>query len=254
MGQQTTSADRVPNQGRAPVAGAPLVVTAASYRIGDRTLLDGLDLTVESGTSVAVTGPSGSGKSTLLMCALGLITPDSGRVSVAGTDVTALSPRRRAHHRRDHIGVVFQFGELLPELSPVENVVLAGLLAGQSRNTAVAQARELLDELGVPADRTSTGRLSGGERQRVAVARALINRPALLLADEPTGALDQATRDHVCDLLFALPRTHGCALVVVTHDGTVADRADRRLELRGGVLVDHRGGPTTARGAEDGTA
>ncbi|MER7599752.1 ABC transporter ATP-binding protein [Streptomyces hydrogenans] len=221
---------------------APLTVTGVSYTIGDRVLLAGLDLTVESGTSVAITGPSGSGKSTLLMCALGLVQQDAGIITVAGTDIGKLSARGRARHRRSHMGVVFQFGELLPELTPTENVAIAGLLAGQTRRAAFKRAEELLQDLQVPLSQTSTGRLSGGERQRVAVARALINQPALLLADEPTGALDHATRDQVCDLLFGLPQRHGCALVVVTHDDKVAGRADRRLELQNGVLVDATGG------------
>ncbi|MER7730896.1 ATP-binding cassette domain-containing protein [Streptomyces erythrochromogenes] len=169
---------------------APLAITGATYAIGERTLLDGLDLVVEAGTSVAVTGPSGSGKSTLLMCALGLIRPDSGVVSVAGADIARMSPRARARHRRAHLGVVFQSGELLPELTPVENVALPGLLDGQPRDAVFSRAEELLKELGIRVAQTATGRLSGGERQRVAVARALINTPALLLADEPTGALD----------------------------------------------------------------
>lgn len=216
---------------------APLAITGATYTIGERTLLDGLDLVVEAGTSVAVTGPSGSGKSTLLMCALGLIRPDSGVVSVAGGDIARMSARARARHRRAYLGVVFQSGELLPELTPMENVALPGLLDGQPRDAVFSRAEELLKDLGVPVAQTATGRLSGGERQRVAVARALINTPALLLADEPTGALDQATRDQVCELLFALPQSRGCALVVVTHDGQVADRADRRLELANGALA-----------------
>ncbi|MCE7081308.1 ABC transporter ATP-binding protein [Streptomyces sp. ST2-7A] len=215
-------------------------MSGVSHIVGDRMLLVDLELTVESGTSVAVTGPSGSGKSTVLMCALGLIRPDTGVVSVAGRDMVGLSAGQRARHRREHLGMVFQFGELLPELSPVENVALAGLLAGQGRRVAFERAEELLEELKVPVSRTVTGRLSGGERQRVAVARALVNQPAVLLADEPTGALDQRIRDQVCDILFDLPGTHGCALVVVTHDVEVASRADRRLELWNGVLREPR--------------
>jgi lipoprotein-releasing system ATP-binding protein len=207
------------------------------YAVDDRVILNDVDLHVQKGESVAVTGPSGSGKTTLLMCALGLVRPAAGAVFVAGTDITGLRPRALAAHRRAHLGVVFQFGELLPELSPVENVALAAQLSGSDHRAAYAAAGRLLEELGVPATRTSTGLLSGGERQRTAVARALITEPAVLLADEPTGALDRETRENVADLLFSVPRERDCALVVVTHDQAVAERADRELRIDAGQLV-----------------
>jgi putative ABC transport system ATP-binding protein/lipoprotein-releasing system ATP-binding protein len=207
-----------------------------TYRIEDRLLFDGLELEVERGRSLAVLGPSGCGKSTLLSVLLGLAPPDAGTVEIAGAGITGMSPRRRARHRRDHMGMVFQFGELLPELSPVENVALAGLLAGLSRKQATERARDLLGRLGVPLAARTTARLSGGERQRTAVARAIVNRPAVLLADEPTGALDEHNRETVADLLFSLPAEYDCALVVVTHDRQVARRADRRLLLSDGSL------------------
>jgi ABC-type lipoprotein export system ATPase subunit len=206
------------------------------YGVAERRLLAGADLTVPAGRSVSVTGPSGSGKSTLLMCLMGLIRPASGRVEVMGEDLARLSSRALAAHRRRHIGMVFQFGELLPELTPVENVMIASLLAGAPADTARSRAQELLDGLGVP-HRTATHDLSGGERQRVAVARALVNTPELLLADEPTGSLDGEHREAVADLLFSTPREHGCALIVVTHDPAVASRADVRLHLHEGRLV-----------------
>ncbi|GAA3196566.1 ABC transporter ATP-binding protein [Actinocorallia longicatena] len=209
-----------------------------SYAVEGRALLDGLDLEVERGASAAVVGPSGSGKSTLLMCLLGLIKPDAGRVTVEGQELGRLSGRGLAAFRRERIGIVFQFGELLPELSPTENVALAGLLAGMERREAYEKAEQLLAGLGVPAEGTATGQLSGGERQRTAVARALIGDPTLILADEPTGALDQTARDAVADLLFKLPAERGCALVVVTHDHGVAARADRCLRLDDGRLVE----------------
>ncbi|WP_067453106.1 ABC transporter ATP-binding protein [Actinomadura macra] len=214
-----------------------LQIEGLRYEIGDRVLLDDLDLQVSAGHSLAVTGPSGSGKSTLLMCALGLVKPDSGTVSVAGKDMTRLSARALASHRRRHLGVVFQFGELLPELSPSENVAIAALLAGVDRRKAYADARDLLRWLGVPEQGT-TGLLSGGERQRTAVARALVMEPTLVLADEPTGALDQRTRETVADLLFDIPARRGCALVVVTHDPAVAGRADAQVSLDSGRLVE----------------
>ncbi|MFC8415216.1 ABC transporter ATP-binding protein [Streptomyces coelicoflavus] len=206
------------------------------YGVSGRSLLDGADLAVPAGSSVSVMGPSGSGKSTLLMCVMGLIRPQSGRVEVVGQDVTRLSARALAAHRRRHVGMVFQFGELLPELTPVENVMIASLLAGDAVTEARSRAESLLTRLGVP-EATATQDLSGGERQRVAVARALVNTPELLLADEPTGALDGEQREAVADLLFSTPREHGCALVVVTHDPLVAGRADVRLYLHEGRLV-----------------
>ncbi|WP_308198605.1 ABC transporter ATP-binding protein [Actinomadura litoris] len=214
-----------------------LRVEGLRYEIDDRVLLDDLDFQVSAGQSLAVTGPSGSGKSTLLMCALGLVKPDSGTVSVAGTDVTRLSARGLASHRRRHLGVVFQFGELLPELSPLENVAIAALLGGVERRRAYADAADLLRWLGVP-ERGTTGLLSGGERQRTAVARALVMEPTVVLADEPTGALDQRTRETVAELLFDVPARRGCALVVVTHDPSVAARADARVSLDSGRLVE----------------
>jgi lipoprotein-releasing system ATP-binding protein len=206
------------------------------YDVAGRRLLAGADLAVRPGQSVSVMGPSGSGKSSLLMCVMGLVRPDSGRVSVAGQDMNRLSSRALAAHRRRHIGMVFQFGELLPELTPVENVMIASLLAGDSVGDARSRSEKLLADLGVP-EATGTQDLSGGERQRVAVARALVNTPELLLADEPTGSLDGKQRAAVADLLFSTPRAHGCALVVVTHDETVARLADVQLHLVDGKLV-----------------
>ncbi|MER7989963.1 ABC transporter ATP-binding protein [Streptomyces noursei] len=219
-----------------------LDISGLRYAIADRVLLDGLDLQVEAGESAAVVGPSGSGKSTLLGCILGLIRPSQGRVEVAGQDVVRMRQRALERHRSRHMGVVFQFGELLPELTPVENVALAALLGGTPTAEAYESAEGILRDLGVPYDGVPTGQLSGGERQRTAVARALINQPKILLADEPTGALDRATRDAVSELLFDVPRRWGCALVVVTHDVEVAERADRCLELAGATLVQRTAG------------
>ncbi|MEU7035261.1 ABC transporter ATP-binding protein [Streptomyces sp. NPDC046237] len=214
-----------------------LQLDSLDYEIGGRVLMRGLDLTLSAGESVSVMGPSGSGKSTLISCALGLLKPDRGSVEVAGVDLSGLNRRKLAEHRRSHVGVVFQFGELLPELTPVENVALAALLSGASRATAYEDAARLLDDLGVPRSDAATATLSGGERQRTAVARALVNRPGLLLADEPTGALDSVNRDSVADLLFSLPERWGCALLVVTHDRDVAAQADRTLALTDGKLL-----------------
>jgi len=214
-----------------------LEVENLEYGLPGRSLLAGVHLRIAAGESVSVMGASGSGKTTLLTCILGLVQPDAGLVRVAGVDQGGLSSRGLARHRRENIGMVFQFGELLPELSPLENVALAGLLAGKKTGESYARAAELLDELGVPSEGSATATLSGGERQRTAVARALMNDPALLLADEPTGSLDAVHRDAVSELLYSVPRQRGCALLVVTHDVSVARRADRQVRLDGGRLA-----------------
>lgn len=212
-----------------------LKITGLRHAIGGRTLFDGLSLSLRAGESIAVTGPSGSGKSTLLSCVLGLIRPDAGAIRVVGTEITGLSTGHLASLRARSTGMVFQFGELLPELSPLDNVVLAALLSRNGRG-ARERAQRLLDDLGVPKAATSQ-ELSGGERQRTAVARALINKPALVLADEPTGSLDTETRDRTADVLFGLPRQYSCGLLVVTHDPGIAARADRTLRLSAGTLA-----------------
>ncbi|MFH8694652.1 MULTISPECIES: ABC transporter ATP-binding protein [Streptomyces] len=221
---------------------AGLRVEGLHYRLGERVLLDGVELDVGPGESVAVTGPSGSGKSTLLMCVLGLVAPDRGSVRIGERELTGLPAGQLAQVRRELMGMVFQFGELLPELTPVENVALPMLLSGGDHRAAYRRATELLADLGVPHEGTATGMLSGGERQRAAVARALITEPAVLLADEPTGALDPEAREAVADLLFAVSRERGCALLLVTHDLSVAARAGRMLRLEAGTLTDVRDG------------
>ncbi|WP_411078408.1 ABC transporter ATP-binding protein [Streptomyces sp. cmx-10-25] len=212
-----------------------LEIRGLAHSLGTRKLFSDLSLTLRAGESVAVTGPSGSGKSTLLSCVLGLVKPAAGSVKVTGTDIVGLRSARLATLRAQSMGMVFQFGELLPELSPLDNVMLAALLARTDRHVAKDRARKLLDDLGVPQAKTSE-ELSGGERQRTAVARALINEPALLLADEPTGALDTETRDRTAELLFGLPRRYACGLLVVTHDPGIAARAGRTLRLEAGIL------------------
>lgn len=212
-----------------------LDVEDLSVALGDRQILTCVGFSVCAGESLAIVGRSGSGKSTLLNCILGLMRPDSGQIRVGGTDMVAASSPVAARLRREQIGMVFQSGELLHELSPVENVMVSAMLAGRRTAEARAAAVELLHDLGIESMERSVSQFSGGERQRVAVARALVNRPSLLLADEPTGSLDPGTRDMVSDLLFDLPAQFGCALAVVTHDPAVASRADQRLDL-----PDHR--------------
>jgi putative ABC transport system ATP-binding protein len=190
--------------------------------------LDGVTLTVEAGESVAILGPSGSGKSTLLNLMAGIDRPDEGTVTVAGVRVDRLSEAASARYRRVHVGMIFQFFNLLDDLTVTDNVVLPAQLAGMRRAEARKRGTALLGELGI-ADRATAhpGRLSGGERQRVAVARALMNRPTLLLADEPTGALDSASGEDVRRLLAELNQA-GQTLILVTHDETLAARCATR--------------------------
>ncbi|MEU3429395.1 ABC transporter ATP-binding protein [Streptomyces gardneri] len=223
-----------------------LSIRGLSYEVPGRSLFASLDLEVGAGESVSVMGPSGSGKSTLLSCALGLVRPSGGAVEVGGVDITGLRGAALARHRAEHIGMIFQFGELLPELSPTDNVALAALLAGMGRKDAYGRAEALLTQLGVPLAESSE-ELSGGERQRAAVARAVINSPTLLLGDEPTGALDEVTKEKVADTLFDMPRRYGCGLLLVTHDPAVARRADRTLTLTGGVLAPAPDGQAAGR-------
>ncbi|RKS76326.1 putative ABC transport system ATP-binding protein/lipoprotein-releasing system ATP-binding protein [Actinomadura pelletieri DSM 43383] len=215
-----------------------LKVDGLSYSIAERAILRDVSFGVRTGESVAITGPSGSGKSTLLMCVLGLVESHGGSVVIDGEELTGMSARGRAELRRRKVSMVFQFGELLPELSPLENVALPGLLAGKGRKDAYRRASTLLRQLGIPMEETPTSLLSGGERQRTAVARALVTEPSVILADEPTGALDAKSREGVADLLFGLAKQHSCAIVVVTHDPAVARRADRQFKLEAAELME----------------
>lgn len=217
--------------------GETLALKDVTLNYGPRAVLDSVDLTVHAGENVVITGRSGSGKSTLLSCILGMVKPQSGSVRIEGRDITSLSRTARATLRAQRIGMVFQDAELLPELNALENVLVAALLADRAATTARTRAVELLTSLGVPPDAPLAADLSGGERQRTALARALINQPAVILADEPTGALDSELRDSAAEQLFASAHHHGCALIVVTHDPTIAERADRHLHLEHGRLL-----------------
>jgi putative ABC transport system ATP-binding protein len=219
-----------------------------SFREGSREhrVLEDAACSIADGEVVAVTGRSGSGKSTLLNLISGIDEPESGAVVINGTEVTALREPARTRYRRAHIGFVYQFFNLIPTLSVLENVRLVLELNGVRGTEATGRSRALLAQLGLAGRGDSAvDELSGGEQQRVAIARALVHRPNLVLADEPTGNLDQATAAEVLPVLLGLARSHGAMLVMVTHDAAVSDLADRVLELRDGQL--HEAAPRMAR-------
>ncbi|TCR15129.1 ABC transporter ATP-binding protein [Streptomyces sp. BK205] len=215
---------------------------AKRYDSAGAPALGPLDLSVAQGEALAVTGPSGSGKSTLLNLVAGLDKPTEGTVTVDGQRIDRLGEHALARFRRERIGMVFQFFNLLDDLTVLDNIQLPGQLNGVPRRTVRDRAAELMEVLGIQQHaRAHPGRLSGGERQRVAVARALVNRPALLLADEPTGALDSASGQDVRDLLLDLHRG-GQTIVLVTHDPALAQAcASRTVHLVDGhVALDSR--------------
>ncbi len=209
------------------------------YRQGDAELhvLRGIDLDIAPGERVAILGASGVGKSTLLHLLGGLDKPTAGKVFVAGADMAAGDEGSRARIRNRHLGFVYQFHHLLPEFSALENVAMPLLIGGASAARASEAASDLLGRVGL-AERLhhKPGELSGGERQRAAVARALINRPACILGDEPTGNLDERNAAQVYDLILELNQEFRTSVVLVTHDPQLASRMDRRLEMTGGLL------------------
>lgn len=225
--------------------GAPPRLSARGVvkRFGATTALDGVDVDVADGETVAVMGPSGSGKSTLLHCLAGILAPDAGTVRLRGTDIGGLNERERSLLRRRQLGFVFQFGQLLSELPAVENVALPLMLQGVARPEATRRAAEWLGSLGLAGkEGRRPGELSGGEAQRVAVARALVTGPDVVFADEPTGALDQATGADVMRALTGATAAVGASLVLVTHDEQVAAWCSRRVYVRDGHLTDGTGG------------
>lgn len=206
---------------------------------GSTPALDGASFSVHPGEVVAVMGPSGSGKSTLLHCLAGIITPDSGTITYAGRELSAMSDAERTALRRSDFGFVFQFGQLVPELTCVENVALPLRLDGVKRKAAERTAREWMERLevdGVGAKRP--GEISGGQGQRVAVARALAGSPKVIFADEPTGALDSLNGERVMELLTEAARSSNVAVVLVTHEARVAAYSDRDVTVRDGRARD----------------
>ena len=216
----------------------PLLTARSLTRsYGPTPALRGVDVTVGAGEVVAVTGPSGCGKSTLLHCLAGILRPDSGEVHHAGRRIDTLGEAERSRLRRTEFGVLFQFGQLIAELSALENVALPLLLGGARRPGAYAAASERLDRLGVDqVGRLLPGELCGGQLLRVALARALVTDPAVLFADEPTGALDSLAGERVLTELVREAAQHGTTIVLVTHDSKVAAYAHREIALRDGAL------------------
>ncbi len=201
-------------------------------------VLRGVSLRVEPSEVVAIVGPSGAGKTTLLQIMGSLERPDAGRVLYEDTDIFSLSQKQLAAFRNKNIGFVFQFHSLLPEFTMLENVALPALIAGEERSVAEGRARELIEYMGLTERLTHRpAQLSGGERQRAAVARALINNPRVVLADEPSGSLDSANRRDLHQLFFDLRRDKGQSFVIVTHDEELASQADRIIRMTDGKAI-----------------
>ena len=208
-------------------------------RYGNLEVLKGVDVTIGDGMIVSIVGPSGAGKTTLLQIIGTLDKPDSGTVTYDGVDVLRLKDKRLAQFRNKNIGFVFQFHQLLPEFTMLENVAITALIGGCKQSQAFKRAAELLDYMGL-SDRLEhkPAELSGGERQRVAVARALVNKPAVILADEPSGSLDTANKQELHKLFFTLRDEMKQTFVIVTHDESLAGNSDRILHMRDGMIVE----------------
>ena len=229
----------VPTDSMQPVLECRNVVRRFNEGASTLEVLGGVNLVVQPAERLAIIGSSGSGKTTLLQIMGGLDEPDEGQVLINGESLNGINEAAKGDLRNRHIGFVYQFHHLLPEFSAAENVAMPLLIRREPKAAALQQARDLLGRVGL-GERLAhkPGELSGGERQRAAVARALITRPQLVLADEPTGNLDTGNGEHVLQLMLELNQELQTSLVIVTHDHSIAARMDRVLELRGGVLED----------------
>ena len=227
----------VHHQNRPVLAARSLV-----FSYGNTAALRGVSMHLTRGEILAVTGPSGSGKSTLMLCLAGLVTPDAGEVRFGDQVISAEKEAFRSKLRRTDFGVLFQFGQLVPELTAVENVALPLLLAGVKRSSAITAATTWLDRFGVAEVAGSRPpEMSGGQGQRVAVARAMVTEPSVLFADEPTGALDALSGEQVLTQMVSVLREAGTSVVLITHDATVAAYGDREIVVRDGMIdgADH---------------
>lgn len=216
-----------------------MIIEAQNIRksFGTLEVLKGVDIAIGQGEIVSIVGTSGAGKTTLLQILGTLDRADSGRLHIDGTDITTLNSRRLAEFRNRRLGFIFQFHRLLPEFTALENVMIPALIAGKSRSEAAREAEHLLTELNLKERAThKPSELSGGEKQRIAVARALINWPAIILADEPSGSLDSAHKEELHALFFRLCREMGQTFLIVTHDEKLAAGTDRILRMHDGLL------------------
>ena len=214
-----------------------ITISNITKSFGSLKVLKGIDLHIAKGEIVSIVGPSGAGKTTLLQIIGTLDRPDSGTVCVDGIDTTTLSQKELSHFRNRHLGFVFQFHQLLPEFTAIENIMIPAYIAGTSHSEAQKRAEELLQFMKL-TDRAhhKPNELSGGEKQRVAVARALINNPAVILADEPSGSLDTKNKEELHQLFFDLRNQFGQTFVIVTHDESLAQLTDRTIHLRDGLI------------------
>ena len=213
-------------------------IKGVTKSFGSLQVLKGIDLRIEKGEIVSIVGPSGAGKTTLLQILGTLDKPDSGSVVVDGIETSTLSTNKLSEFRNTHLGFVFQFHQLLPEFTAIENIMIPAYIAGMKLKEARSRAEELLAFMGL-SDRAThkPNELSGGEKQRVAVARALVNNPAVILADEPSGSLDSKNKEELHKLFFELRDKFGQTFVIVTHDETLATLTDRTIHLKDGRIV-----------------